>query len=61
MSLRVRGYGVPAAKVDGASGDLLVKVEVVVPKHPSEEQLALFEQLRVLDDDSDLRKKFETK
>jgi len=61
MSLRVRGYGVPAAKVDGVSGDLLVKVDVTVPKHPTEEQLALFEQLRALDDDQALRSKLQTK
>ncbi len=57
MSLRVRGYGVPAAKIDGQSGDLLVKIDVTVPKHPTDEQIALFEQLRQLDDDGALRAK----
>ena len=59
MSLRVRGYGVPTAKIDGVSGDLLVKVDVAVPKHPTEDQVALFEQLRALDDDEALRAKLD--
>ncbi len=44
-TLRVRGRGVPAAKADGAPGDLLVKVEVVIPTELSEEAAALYAQL----------------
>ena len=54
-SLRVRGYGVPAAKADAANGDLLVRIEVAVPKHPSEEEHALYEQLGALGNGATLR------
>ncbi len=56
-NLRVRGYGVPAAKIDGVAGDLHVRVEVSVPKHLSDEQRKLFKELRELDDDVELRRK----
>ena len=45
--LRVRGRGVP--KASGAPGDLLVTIEVAVPKKVSKEERELLEQLAALD------------
>ena len=58
-SLRVRGYGVPAAKADATNGDRLVRIEVSVPKHPSEEEHALYEQLAALRGGATLRSHLE--
>jgi molecular chaperone DnaJ len=44
-TLRVRGRGVPAAKNGSKPGDLLVRVEVVVPKELSEDERAALEHL----------------
>ena len=46
-TLRVRGRGVPSAggRKDGKPGDLLVKVEVLVPTELSEEERAAVESL----------------
>jgi molecular chaperone DnaJ len=44
-TLRVRGRGVPAGKNGAKPGDLLVKVEVVVPKELSEDERAALEHL----------------
>jgi len=43
--LRVRGHGIPAGRNGAKSGDLLVKVDVVVPKDLSDEQRAAVESL----------------
>jgi molecular chaperone DnaJ len=43
-TLRVKGRGIPSAK-NGKPGDLLVKVEVVVPKSLTDEQRELLESL----------------
>ena len=42
--LRVRGRGAP--RKDGSKGDLLVKINVQLPRNLSEEERKLFEQLR---------------
>jgi molecular chaperone DnaJ len=48
-TLRVRGRGVPPGAKNGAkAGDLLVKVDVVVPKDLSDEQRAAIEHLAEL-------------
>ncbi|GAA3050681.1 molecular chaperone DnaJ [Kitasatospora albolonga] len=44
LTLRARGKG--ATRKDGTRGDLLVTVEVVVPKHLDDEALAALEQYR---------------
>ena len=49
-TLRVRGRGVPAAKAGAAPGDLLVRIELRVPKAPEAEELAAVEALRAYDD-----------
>ncbi|MFM7950752.1 MAG: molecular chaperone DnaJ, partial [Acidimicrobiaceae bacterium] len=46
---RVKGKGVSAA---GADGDLIVTVEVVVPKDLTSKQQKLIEQLAEISDDS---------
>jgi molecular chaperone DnaJ len=50
-TLRVRGRGVPAGSKNGAKpGDLLVKVDLVVPKELNDEQRAALEQLAAVSD-----------
>jgi curved DNA-binding protein len=46
--LRLRGRGLPKHK-GGVSGDQLVKLKIVVPVNPSEEELKLYEQLLKLE------------
>jgi curved DNA-binding protein len=41
--MRLRGQGWP--KRDGTRGDQLVELRITVPKHPSKEELELYEQL----------------
>ncbi len=48
-TLRVRGRGVPAGK-DGKPGDLMVKVDVVVPSSLTDEQRAAVESLAAVTD-----------
>jgi len=43
QTLRLRGKGLP--KRDGGSGDMLVTLRIVVPKHLSEEERRLFREL----------------
>jgi curved DNA-binding protein len=43
--LRLRGQGLPE-KPGGPRGDLLVKIQIMVPRHPSAEQKELVEKLR---------------
>jgi molecular chaperone DnaJ len=51
--LRVRGRGVPAGGRNGAKpGDLLVKIEVVVPTELTDEQRAAVESLAAVTDDA---------
>lgn len=47
-SIRLRGLGMPVRGKDGIRGDLLAKIEVEIPTDLSGEEMALFEQLRVL-------------
>ena len=49
-TFRVRGKGVTSDR--GKSGDLLVKVEVVIPKRLSKDEKKLLEQLATYDDES---------
>lgn len=44
--MRLRGQGWP--KKDGSRGDLYVKLNVTVPKHPSDEEKELYRKLRAL-------------
>lgn len=46
--LRLKGKGMPVYGKTGMSGDLLVELNVVVPRHLSEEELALFGKLKDL-------------
>ena len=46
--LRLKGKGMPHYEKPGQHGDLLVKVDIKMPKHLSEEEKRLFEQLREL-------------
>lgn len=46
-TLRVRGRGLP--RKDGGRGDLLARVRLVVPKHPTREQRELYEKLARLE------------
>jgi molecular chaperone DnaJ len=48
--LRVKGHGVPAARNGSKPGDLLVKVDVVVPRSLTEEQRAAVESLAAVTD-----------
>ena len=48
LKMRLRGRGLPDPK--GPNGDLLAEVHVVVPKQLTEEEKALFEQLRETSD-----------
>ena len=48
-TLRVRGRGVPGGK-DGKPGDLMVKVDVVVPANLTDEQRAAVESLAAVSD-----------
>jgi molecular chaperone DnaJ len=43
--LRVRGRGIPAKKNGAKSGDLMVKVDVLVPSSLTDEQRAAVETL----------------
>ncbi|MGH9046631.1 MAG: molecular chaperone DnaJ, partial [Acidimicrobiales bacterium] len=43
--LRVRGRGIPAGKNGSKLGDLMVKVDVMVPKALNEDQRAAVESL----------------
>ncbi len=45
---RLRGQGMPKLKTKGERGDLLATVRVILPQHLSEQELALFQQLRDL-------------
>ena len=47
-TIRLRGLGMPIQGREGMRGDLLARVEVDIPKELSEEEIALFEQLRDL-------------
>lgn len=49
-TFRVRGKGVTPSR--GKAGDLLAKVEVVIPKRMSKDEKRLVEQLATYDDDS---------
>ena len=52
-TLRVRGRGVPAGSRNGAkAGDLMVKIDVVVPTSLSEEQRAAVESLAAVTDEA---------
>jgi molecular chaperone DnaJ len=51
QTFRVKGRGVPAGK-KSAVGDLLVTVDVTVPKTMSDEQRAAVEALAAASDDS---------
>jgi len=48
--LRVKGHGVPAGRNGSKPGDLLVKVDVVVPRSLTEEQRAAVESLAAVTD-----------
>lgn len=48
QTLRLRGKGMPRRTNPKQHGDLLVKVEVVIPKNLSDEERELFERLRDL-------------
>lgn len=45
-TIRLRGLGMPIQGKEGMRGDLLARVEVGIPQELSEEEVALFEQLR---------------
>ncbi|MEM7799295.1 MAG: J domain-containing protein [Chloroflexota bacterium] len=47
-TIRLRGLGMPKMKPKGERGDLLAQIEVQIPTDLSEEETALFEQLRDL-------------
>jgi curved DNA-binding protein len=44
--LRLKGKGMPVYGKTGMSGDLIVELSVVIPRHLSEEEVALFSKLR---------------
>src|SRR5208283_4144510 len=46
--LRLRGLGMPVYSKKNEFGNLLVKVEIVMPEHLSEEEIGLFEKLEAL-------------
>jgi len=48
--LRLRGKGLPVFGGDGR-GDIMLRIQVYIPEHPSAEELALYEQLRALGTD----------
>ena len=48
--LRMKGKGVPGPKC-GSKGDMLVHIQVTVPKNPDEQARNLFEQLKKLESD----------
>jgi curved DNA-binding protein len=48
QKLRIKGYGLPAAKEAEPAGDLQVQLAVALPKTPSPQEKALYEQLKVL-------------
>ena len=45
-TLRVRGRGLP--RRDGQRGDLLARVRIVIPEHPTQEERGLYERLAQL-------------
>jgi curved DNA-binding protein len=47
-TLRLRGKGMPHLRESGQHGDLLVKVQVRLPRHLSDRERELFEELRQL-------------
>lgn len=46
--LRLRGLGMPVYAKKGEFGNLLVKVDVVLPEHLSAEEIGLFTKLAAL-------------
>lgn len=47
-TLRIRGKGLPVYGHEGQFGDLYATVKIIVPKHLSEEERKLYEQLKKL-------------
>ena len=47
-TMRLRGLGMPISEKSGKRGDLLARIEVTIPAELSDEEIALFEQLRDL-------------
>lgn len=47
-TMRLRGLGMPISEKSGKRGDLLARIEVAIPTELSDEEMALFEQLRDL-------------
>ena len=48
--LRLKGKGMPLPKAPAQYGDLLVKINVVLPAHLTKEQESLFEKIRELEE-----------
>jgi curved DNA-binding protein len=47
-TIRIKGKGMPESDAPGKSGDLYIKLEVVIPTNLTEKEKQLFEQLRKL-------------
>ncbi len=47
-TLRLKGKGLPNYKKPSTQGNLLVKLDIAIPKHLNPEELKLFEQLKAL-------------
>jgi len=46
--LRLKGRGLPSSK-NATKGDLLIRVKIVIPSHPTDKERALYEQLAELE------------
>ncbi len=48
QKLRLRGKGLPKRGSHGEHGDMLVELRIAIPKDPSAEERALYEQLATI-------------